>query len=328
MAQLPQATPQVKKNILMIRGLLAVILFAFAFLYVQAHPETKNLAILYCLALAATFLPFYFFAEEKFEQVHFQYGVFSMDFLFLLGGLYLFDHFETNLLIITFLTFFISAISQSIGRSIVVAIAVIGMYLYLNYYKSDVFNYTDPFLLLSCALLFVVAIHSGYMAYRTVQEEKEIAELAKKAALLTEKVRQGDQAALDYAATLKNVLDSLPIGAMAVSVEGNIIFVNARVGKILDVNPKSLTNLLLQADKDTPLLKIGETMAKALKDRKELKREYIDMDWKGHKKRFRLDSSQGVSPTGKAWGTLFLFQEASIPQPTDTSSNSQGINAG
>ena len=311
MAPLPQATPQVKKNILLIRGLLAATLVCFALFYVQAHPEGKNLALVYALALLATFIPFSFLTEEKFEQVHFQYGVFSMDFVFLLGGLYLFDHFETNLLIITFLTFFISAISQSIGRSIVVAVAVIALYLYLVYYKSDVFNYTDPFLLLSCALLFVVAIHSGYMAYRTVQEEKEIAELAKKAALLTEKVRAGDQAALDYAATLKNVLDSLPIGAMAVSVEGNIIFVNARVGKILDLNPKTLTNLFLQVGKETPLMAIGETMAKALKDRKELKREYIDMDWKNAKKRFRLDSSQGISPSGKAWGTLFLLQESS-----------------
>src|SRR5579872_3382508 len=188
---LQQATPQVKKNIFLIRALLAITFFSFAFFFIQAHPDQKNTSLAYVLALAATFIPFYFIQEEKFQQVHFQYIVFSMDFVFLLVGLFLFNHLETNLLIIIFLTFFISAISQSVGRSIVVAVAVIGLYLYLNYFKSDDFNYMDPFLLLSCALLFVVAIHSGYLAFRTVQDEKELVELAKKARLLSEKVKQG-----------------------------------------------------------------------------------------------------------------------------------------
>jgi hypothetical protein len=218
MNELQQATPQVKKNIFLIRALLAVTLFSFAFFFIQTHPDQKNISLAYVFALAATFVPFYFIQEEKFRQVHFQYIFFSMDFTFLFVGLYLFDHLETNLLIIIFLNFFISAMSQSIGRSIVVAIAIIGMYLYLIYYKSDVFNYMDPFLLLSCVLLFVVAIHSGYLAFRTVQDEKELVELAKKARLLTEKVKEGDQIALNHAATLKNVLDTLPIGAIAVSI--------------------------------------------------------------------------------------------------------------
>jgi hypothetical protein len=53
-------------------------------------------------------------------------------------------------------------------------------------------------------------------------------------------------------------------------------------------------------------------MAEALQDRKELKREYIDVEWQNLPKRFRLDSAAGVSPTGKVWGTLFLLQEAAV----------------
>ncbi len=314
MSELLQATPHVKKNLFLIRALLAAILFCFAFFFIQAHPEQKTQALAYVAALAATFIPFFFLKEEKFEKVPFQYIVFAMDFVFLLVGLYLFNHLETNLLLIIFLTFFISAISQSIGRSIVVAAAVIGIYLYLIYYKDDVFNYMDPVLLLSCSLLFVVAIHSGYLAYRTVQGERELIVLAQKANLLSQKVKEGDQIALNYAATLKNVLDSLPIGAIAVSTEGSTIFVNAKAGKILDMNPKSLTNVLLLT-KDSPLGDIGELMAQALKKRQDLKREYLDTNWKGKKKRFRLDSSSGTSPSGQAWGTLFVIQESIIPEP-------------
>jgi len=310
MSELQQATSQAKKNIFLIRVLLALTLLALDFFYLQANPDQKGAALAYAAGLASTFLLFAFVQAKTFEKVHFQYIIFSLDFLLLLGGLYLFNHLETNLLIMIFLTFFISAISQSVGRSVVVAMAVVGIYLYLIYYKSDVFNYMDPVLLLSCVLLLVVSIHSGYMAYRTVQEEKELVALAKKATLLSEKVREGDEAALQYAASLKNVLDSLPIGAIAVSLEGNVIFANARVGKILDMNPKSLSGLYLYA-KDSPLGDVGELMCSAMKTRQELKKEYLDTNWKNRPKRFRLDSSSGTSLSGKVWGTLFLLQEAS-----------------
>lgn len=311
MNELQQATPRVKKNILLIRVLLALTLFCFAFLFLQAHPDQKIPVAVYILVLAATFLPLSFLADEKFAQVRFQYIVFSMDFALLLGGLYLFDHFETNLLILTFLTFFMSALSQSVGRSLFVGMAVISLYVYLTYYKSDVFNYLDPILLLSCVLLFVVSIHSGYLAYRTVQEEKEIVELARKANLLSEKVREGDRTSMEYAATLKSVLDTLPIGAMAVSTDGMVFFVNTRVGKVLDLNLKDLTNIYLF--KENALKEIGQRMAQSLKDRKELKRDYLDITWNGKPKRFRLDSSSGAGPSGKVWGTLFLIQEAQKP---------------
>jgi len=313
MTELQQATPQVKKNILLIRFLLTLTLLAFDYLFWQAHPDQVTMALAYAGALVAAMVLFGLIKPPAFERVHFQYVIFALDFLFLLGGLFLFNLLETNLLIMVFLTFFISAVSQSVGRSVFVSMAVIGIYLYLIYYKNDSFNYMDPVLLLSCALLLVVAVHSGYMAYRTVEEEKELLALAKKAALLTEKVREGDEAALQYAATLKNVLDSLPIGAIAVSVEGNVIFANARVGKILDMNPKNLSGLYLFA-KDSPLGDIGESMCSAMKNRQELKREYLDTNWKNHPKRFRLDSSSGTSLSGKVWGTLFLLQEAS-PAP-------------
>lgn len=308
MNELQQATPQVKKNVFLIRLLLACTLLCFAYFYLQDHMADKVLIIGYGTLLALSFIPLQMLKEDRFEKVRFQYIIFSMDFVFLLGGLYLCGHWDTNLMILIFLTFFMSALSQSVGRSLFVAIAVVGLYVYLIYYKSDNFNYLDPILLLSCALLFVISIHSGYLAYRSVQEEREIVQLARKAALLSEKVREGDQAALEYAATLKNVLDSIPIGAIAVSVEGNILFVNARVGKILDLNPKSLSNALLLT-KTQPLGPIGEKMAFAIQQRKELKREYLDTDWNNQPKRFRLDSSSGATPSGKVWGTLFLLQE-------------------
>lgn len=309
MNELQQATPLVKKNIFLIRILMAVILLCFVSLYFQSHPDDKMLAGGYTALLWLSFAPFFFLEEEKFKKIRFQYIIFLMDSVFLISAVTLFDHFETNLLIIIFFTFFISAMSQSVGRAIVVALAVIGLYLYLVFQTATP-NFMDPVLLLSCALLFVVSIHSGYLAYRTVQEDKEVMDLARRAHLLTEKLREGDQLAMEYASSLKNVLDTMPIGAIAVSRDTSIIFVNARVGKILEINPKSILHYYLKNITGNPLGKIGERMGQSLADRQELKREYIDVEWKSEPRRFRLDSSAGYSPDGKAWGNLFLLQEA------------------
>lgn len=310
MNEFQQATPDVKKNILLIRIPMAVILFCFVSLYFQDHADDKILVGAYSALLLLSFIPFIFLDEHQFRKISFQHIVFLMDSVFLIGAVSLFDHFETNLLIIIFFTFFISAMSQSVGRAMVVAFAVIGLYVYLIL-KTNNNNFMDPILLLSCALLFVVSLHSGYLAYRTVQEDKEIGELAKRANLLTEKLREGDQASMEYAASLKNVLDTMPIGAIAVSIDTSVLFVNARVGKILDINPKSILHYYVNR-KDSPLGAIGDKMAEALRERRELKREYIDVEWKGLERRFRLDSAAGAGPTGKVWGTLFLLQEAAV----------------
>jgi hypothetical protein len=320
---LHQATPHVKKNIFLIRLILSLILGCLAFFYLQNHLDQKPVILGYVGFLLLSFIPFYFWGEERFKSVRFQYIVFTMDLVFLLGALYLFEGFDTNLLMMMFLTFFISALSQSIGRSLMVAIMVTSIYVYLLYLKNPDFNYLDPFFLLSCALIFVVAIHSGYLAYRTVQEEKDMIQLAQKIEVLTEKVQQGDQATLEYAGLLKNVLDGLPLGALAVSVEGFVIFANSKVSKMLDLNPRTLTNADLTA-KQSPLLQIGEAMNKSIKNRQELKRFYLDVEWKKTPKRFRLDSSAGVSPSGKIWGTLFLIQEAQPPVEDVVKSTSNG----
>lgn len=309
MESLHPVTPHVKKNIFLIRLILGLILGCLAFFYLQGHQTQKPAVLGYTVLLLLSFLAFHFWDEERFQSVRFQYIVFSMDLAFLLGALYLFEGFDTNLLIMIFLTLFISALSQSIGRSLAVAVMVTAVYVYLLYLKNPDFNYLDPFFLLSCALIFVVSIHSGYLAYRTVQEEKDMLRLAQKIEVLSEKVQRGDQATLEYAGLLKNVLDGLPLGAMAVSVEGFVIFANSKVSKMLELNPRALANADVTA-KDNPLRQIGEAMAQSIRDRRELKRFYLDTQWKQTPKRFRLDSSPGVSPSGKVWGTLFLIQEA------------------
>ncbi|HUO57069.1 MAG TPA: hypothetical protein VMV05_02730 [bacterium] len=320
MTPLQQATPQVKKNIFLIRLVLSLILGSWAFFYLQLHPDQKPLTLGYAGLLLLSFLPFGLWDEDRFQSVRFQDMVFALDLAFLLGALYLFDAFDTNLLIMMFLTFFISALSQSMGRSFIVAILVVSLYVYFLFTRNPDFNFMDPFFLLSCALIFVVAVHSGYLAYRTVQEEKDMVLLARQIDLLTEKVQRGDQASLEYAGLLKNVLDGLPLGALAVSVEGYVIFANAKALKLLDLSPRVLNHADLTA-KDSPLGALGEVMRKSLKERQELKRFYLDLEWKKTPKRFRLDSSSGISPSGKPWGTLFLIQEAA---PAEKSAPPEG----
>ena len=311
--------PQVKKNLLMIRGVLAVALAAFVFLRFQAPDPPKLWLGIYLALLALSFLPLALAKEERWEAVYSQYGIFAMDLALILGVLFLTDRLETEFLLSFFLTLFISALSRSVTNSLLVGIAVTGLYAYRVYWVSTAFNPYDPFLILSCSLLILVALHSGYLASRAVEEENALVDLARRMKSLNEEVKEGSQAAMEYAATLKNVLDTLPLGALAVSREGLVVFINQTAAKLLEMNPRALLNVSISNPK---MGLLGEAMIKSVKDKVLLKKEYVDLDWNGHPKRFRLDSSVGTATNGSPWGTLFLIQEATRPAaPADPTQN-------
>lgn len=304
----------VKQNLVLIRVLMIATLAAMIGTHTTGVGHSTSLAALGIGVLALSFVPFFFLTEERLGRVRFQYIFFTMDLVLLLGTLYIVGGLTTPILLCVFLTLFMSALSQSIGRSIAVAFAVIGLFYYLSFLENPHFQPLDPFFLLICALHQTVAVHSGYLAYRAVEEEKELVQLARKATFLTEKVKEAGQAGQEYAMTFKKVLDSLPLGAIAISPDGVILLVNASVGKILGVNIRAITNMSIL--KKGPLQEVGERMAQALRDKQEIKREYLDMVWDGKPKRFRLDSTFGKGSNGETWGMLFLVQEAVyIPPP-------------
>jgi PAS domain-containing protein len=104
------------------------------------------------------------------------------------------------------------------------------------------------------------------------------------------------------------VLDSLPLGAIAVGSNGDILFLNQPAAKLLDVNSKILQGGPIAHKK---MGEIGSRMAQSLKEKVSLQRVYMDLVWGGRKRRFRIDSKEG-SVEGVPWGTLFLLQEAAL----------------
>jgi len=322
MANLSTPHPQIKKNLLLIRVVLGLVLATYIFFRFQAPRHDTPWLVGLLVFLAVSYIPFRLLNEEQWNKVFPQYLVFAMDLILILGILYFTDHMETEFLLSLFLTLFISALSRSIGNSVLVAVAVSGLYLYHAYLTKETIDFTDPFLMLSLSLLFMVAIEAGYLAFRVVEEEQKLVDMARRMSALNQQVKDGSQAALDYAGSLKNVLDSLPMGALAVSRVGEILFINQTLGKLLDLNTRSLVNLNVHNVKLGPF---GERMAKSLKEKVFLKHEYMDLVWGGRSRRFRLDSSEGIVPGSGPWGTLFLIQEAMKPDE-ETSSNPPEIN--
>jgi hypothetical protein len=318
MAALSYDHPQVKKNLLLIRLVLGLVLSAFVVFNYQT-PSHHNLWLI-CLeaAIILSFSPFLWWKEKQWCEVPKQHFVFFVDLTLILATLFVTNHMETEFLLSFFLTIFISALSRSVTNSLLVASAISGLYLYRVISTQPNLDWTDPILLLSFSLLFMAAIEGGYLAYRVVEEEQDLLDMARRMKVLHQQVKDGDQVALEYAGSLKNVLDSLPLGALAVSREGNIIFINQPVGKLLELNTRSLLNMSVHNDK---LGILGERMVQSLKDKQPLKREYIDVVWLGRPRRFRLDSSEGVVPGAGPWGTLFLIQDAAKPNPNEPPQN-------
>jgi PAS domain-containing protein len=320
MAVISSTQPQVQKNLLLIRVVLGLVLTAF----VAFDFQTPNRHVLWlcCLeaAILLSFTPFIWLKEKQWCEVTTQYFVFFMDLTLILATLFITSHMETEFLLSFFLTIFISALSRSVTNSLLVASAISGLYFYRIMTIQPNVDWTNPILLLSFSLLFMAAIEGGYLAYRVIEEEQNLVDMARRMNVLHQQVKEGDQAALEYAGSLKNVLDSLPLGALAVSREGNIIFINQTVGKLLELNTRSLLNMSVHNGKLGPL---GERMVQSLKDKTTLKREYMDIVWLGRPRRFRLDSSEGVVPGSGPWGTLFLIQDAAKPNQPEKPTSDQ-----
>jgi len=70
---------------------MALVLYCFVFLYFQNHPDDKILVIVYSSLMLFSFMPFFFLDEVSFKKIRFQYIIFLMGSVFLIGAVSLFS---------------------------------------------------------------------------------------------------------------------------------------------------------------------------------------------------------------------------------------------
>lgn len=158
-----------KRYIIYVRSVLTLsLILVGAYNYeVMAGRMEAGLAYLAVLLLsnaAVMLLPPGFFLGVK---IH--YFIFVMDMALILAGTQIMTVLDMPFIIAVFLAVFISALGQSVRLSLIVAVVVNAVYYYTKVQAAG--EAFDEGALLNMPFVFVVALHSSYMAERAEEEE-------------------------------------------------------------------------------------------------------------------------------------------------------------
>ena len=251
---------QRKKNIIYTRAMLSFVIVLLGVYKIEMIMESKQYIFFYLFMVVASNLVFALLPDESFEGTKLHYSIFILDIIIIALGGYWLAEMSFVFFIFIFLTIFISALSQSVGRSLLVAIVVNAVYIYMaGMAAGEGYEFTlDPQILLNVPFIFIVALHSGYLAEKAAEELVEKKKLATANMILSGKVKDVSEeieAVIDFTA---RVYDGFREGIIITANDGTIIVFNSKSESIFGIRRSSVMNM--QVDRIKELGEIGGLM--------------------------------------------------------------------
>ena len=235
-----------KKNLVYIRAILSVcILLAALYNYGSSAEETASAVLVYLAVLLLSNIAVALLPKKAFEGVNAVYAVFVMDIIFIgLAAFWLAD-FDHVFIAAVFLTIFICAVAKSVRLSLAAAVMVNIVYVFLkaNYSEAGLDAVFEEGTVINIPLLFMVALHSGFLAERSGSELDEKHKLEKSNLSLSKQYKNMEErmeAALTQAG---RVLDVLEDGVIAVDNGGNIMLYNRACAEIFGLPRSKAVNM-------------------------------------------------------------------------------------
>lgn len=280
-----------KKSLIYIRAILSVcILLAAVYNYGSRPEETAPAITIYLILLLASNILMIFLPRKMFEGVNAVYAVFVMDIIFIgLCAFWLAD-FDHVFLAAVFLTIFICAIAKSVKTSIAAALLVNMVYVFLRANASEagfesVFEESS---IINIPLLFMVALHSGFLAERSVAELDEKHRLEKLNVSLSKQYKNMEEkmeAALGQAG---RVIDALEDGVLAVDNGGNITVYNKSCAELFGLARSRAINMPINVLK--PLAQVYRAILDSNVKKERVRGRQISFDHAGAVQSALLDT--------------------------------------
>ncbi len=178
-----------KRYVIYVRAILSLTIVLVALYNYSVFEIPVVPAIIYMVLLVLSNFGFMFVPAGLYKGIKLHYLVFLLDLAFLVVGAFIFTQMNLTFLIAIFLTIFISSLSQSVGLSLVVALVVDAVYIYIMYITGGL-NYSlmNDRALLNLPFMLIVALHSSYLAEKANEELSERGALEKINVLLTKKI--------------------------------------------------------------------------------------------------------------------------------------------
>ena len=240
-----------KKALTYIRAILTLCLLLLAAYNYADIIESKKHVMFYIIFLVGSNFVFMGLPKEQYEGLRLHYIIFITDIILLSLGTYWMANMDFQFFITMFLTIFICAMSRSIGLSVVIAVVVNLVYLYM---KSTMLGGVAPLMqekvLLNIPFLFIVALHSSYLAESASDEESEKKRAEMTRNRLNEQVKEMTGELEDAEFFTSRVYDSFRDGVIVLDSGGIIKAFNSKCESIFGLKRAKVKNFLYREVKE------------------------------------------------------------------------------
>lgn len=239
----------IKKNLNYIRIILSfclVLLGIYNFDYIIKNPIESS--IYFFLIILSNILLFYL-PQNFFKNIKFHYIIFLLDISFIVIGITLFTSVDIPFIIAIFLALFMAALSKSSALSLLIAIIVNLVYIYLKVSGREFSEIFSENFLLNLPFIFIVALHSTYLAEKVDEEIKEKMQLEKINKFLFQKKKIIGDEFSGLADFIQVLLDNLKEGILFIDNNGVIRNFSKKCEEILGIKESYVIDKLLNDSK-------------------------------------------------------------------------------
>jgi PAS domain-containing protein len=241
-----------KRNIVYIRAMLTLIILVLAAMNLGDILETRQYIVVYMAFLVASNFVFMYMPLNLYAGTKLQYIIFMLDIIFLTLGAYWLAYLDFPFFIVVFFTILISAMSQSVKMSLVIAVAVNALYIYMKSSGAGTGDeaLAQPNFYLNVPFIFIVALHSSYLAEKANEDESEQKRLVKANQMLSGQIKNMTaemESAMDF---MELLYDSFRDGLIVLNEGGIIRQFNKRCESIFQIKKSKAINLMYMEVKE------------------------------------------------------------------------------
>lgn len=293
-----------KRYLIYIRAMLSLTILLVAVYNYASEDVSINLGLAYIAVLILSNILYMVLPASMYKGIKLHYLVFLMDLAFLVIAAFIFTRMDLTFIILIFLTVFISALSQSVGLSLLIAVVVNSLYIFINSLQIAGYNMFDDKALLNIPFIFIVALHSSYLAEKANEVLLDRRNLEKINLVLTKKVISKREENSGLIKFTEGLLNGFKFGVLMLDPDGRVQIVNKAAGSILNLDPVKAVGITV---KD---MAIQQEIKDAIMNLQFKDRESDDVSVVSEKNPCYMSVSFIKSESGEAAGILCTFRKA------------------
>lgn len=238
---MPSLEESNKKYIIYLRSILSLWLILAGLYNYQPVIEKPVIPLIYMGLLIASNFIFMLIPKRLFTGVKMHYIVFLADMAFITSGAAMFTGLDSRFIMVIFLAVFIAAIGQSVSLSFFSAVVVNTVYVFYSIGSSGDGAVSEQ-VLLNLPFIFIVSLHSSYIAEKANAEAASKKILLKQNEALSKRVTSRARQMIDMLDFMEEFGEAFRDAVIVLDVDGNVKLFNLAAEKMLGIKKEKAIN--------------------------------------------------------------------------------------